>query len=170
MKLVANPMRRRSVFILFFTAMLVAVVGPVRPAWARTTVNDVAQYLTCQCGCGLTVANCDNPHCEFAVPVKHQIAKMLAKGMNKDQILASFVHKYGIKILAEPPAHGFNLLAWVMPFLAILIGGGFIALVLGRWRRSSPSLPDGSGGGGEQTPAIDPKLREQLRQEVREQL
>lgn len=170
MKLNANSMTRKLVFVLFAAATLAVIAGPVRYAWARTTVNEVGQYLTCQCGCGLTIANCDNPHCEFAVPVKHQIAKMLAKGMTKDQIIAFFVHKYGLKILAEPPARGFDLLAWVMPFVAILLGGGFIFLVLTRWRRSSPSLPDGPDAAAERVPEIDSKLREQLRKEVREQL
>ena len=38
-------------------------------------------------------------------------------------------------ILAAPPKTGFNLLAWLVPPLALLIGGGALALVLRAMRR-----------------------------------
>jgi cytochrome c-type biogenesis protein CcmH/NrfF len=62
------------------------------------------------------------------------------------------------------------LLAWVMPFAAVLIGGGFVVLMLGRWRRATPSLPPGPEAVAQRIPLIDPKLREQLDDQVREQL
>lgn len=106
-------------------------------ALGRTSVDAVAEGLTCQCGCGLTVANCNHPQCEFSVPVRAQIEAMLAKGMTGREVLASFRTKYGEKILSAPTTEGFNLLAWIMPFTAIVVGGGFMLVVFGRWRAGS---------------------------------
>ena len=118
---------------LLALASLMLVQGS---AWAaaRSTVQAVAEGLTCQCGCGLTVANCNHPNCEFSVPVREQIGTMLDKGMSGTQILASFRTKYGEKVLSEPVAEGFNLLAWIVPFAAILAGATLIVLALRRWR------------------------------------
>lgn len=92
---------------------------------------------------------------------------MIDKGMERPAIVAVYRAKYGEKILSAPTTEGFNLLAWVMPFLALLVGGGFIVMVLGRWRQASPlpSRSDAKAEGG-----IDPRLREKLAAEVKEQL
>ena len=36
-------------------------------------------------------------------------------------------------MLASPPKRGFNLVAWLLPFAAILGGGGVIYVVLKKW-------------------------------------
>ena len=40
----------------------------------------------------------------------------IAAGMTDEQILSAFVAKYGATVLAAPPAHGFDLVAWIAPF------------------------------------------------------
>jgi len=140
------------------------------PVFAATTVDDVAQGLTCQCGCGLTVANCNMPTCGFSVPLRGEISSMIDKGIDRPAIISFYRKKYGEKILSAPTAEGFNLLAWVMPFFALIVGGGFIVLMLGRWRHETPSLPAGSEAVAERVPVIDPKLREELEAEVKGQL
>jgi cytochrome c-type biogenesis protein CcmH len=142
----------------------------VAPSFASTTVDDVSQGLTCQCGCGLTVANCNHPECNFSVPLRREIAQMIDKGMDRPAIIAFYRVKFGEKILSAPTTEGFNLLAWVMPFLALAIGGGFIVAMLGRWRRDSPALLSGADAVAQRVPVIDPKLREKLDAEVKEQL
>ncbi|HXR36385.1 MAG TPA: cytochrome c-type biogenesis protein CcmH, partial [Candidatus Binataceae bacterium] len=88
----------------------------------QTTVQVVGEGLTCQCGCGLTVANCNHPSCGFAVPTRDEIAGMINKGMTRVQILQSFMNRYGEKVLSAPTAEGFNLLAWVIPYVAVGAG------------------------------------------------
>ena len=43
------------------------------------------------------------------------------------------VKSYGEKLLAAPTKSGFNLTAWVTPFVAILGGGVMISLAVGEW-------------------------------------
>ncbi len=127
---------------LIIVACAVALALPIVLAAAPTvSVQEVSEGLTCQCGCGLTVANCNHPNCEFSVPVREQIGKMLGRGMSGTQVIAYFRGKYGEKILSAPTTQGFNLLAWIMPFAAIAAGGALVAFTVGRWRSKAPA-PD----------------------------
>jgi cytochrome c-type biogenesis protein CcmH/NrfF len=153
-----------------FAACVTLALFIATPAFAKATVDDVSQGLTCQCGCGLTVANCNHPECSFSVPLRGEISRMLDQGMDRTAIIAIYRTKFGEKILSAPTTEGFNLLAWVMPFFALVVGGGFIVLMLGRWRRETPSLPYGSEAIADRIPAIDPGLREKLDAEVKRQL
>ena len=155
----------------FAIVLLFAAVGAAAPsakaAVAKDSVQSVSEALTCQCGCGLTVANCNHPQCEFSVPLRDQIERMLGKGMGRTHIIALFRDKYGEKILSAPTTEGFNLLAWVMPFAALLAGCGLVLAVVGRWRRSAPggAAPAESEDARD---AFEPELRRRLEREVKE--
>jgi cytochrome c-type biogenesis protein CcmH/NrfF len=169
-------MRRRiakSMFTTVAAAALFVFLSPelkyVSPETfaAETTSNaEVSQSLTCQCGCGLTVANCNMPTCSFSVPTRIDIDRMIGNGMGRAQIIAYYRHKYGEKVLSAPTTEGFNLLAWTMPFIALVVGGGLIVLAFGRWRTTPPLLPAGSTPAP--APSFDPELRRRLEKELEE--
>ncbi len=146
--------------VILFTAV-VTFASPSKPS-----LQEVSEGLTCQCGCGLTVANCNHPQCEFSVPVRAQIEKMIAQGMSGAQIIQVFRVKYGEKILSAPTREGFNLLAWIMPFAAVFAGCFIIVGAISRWRANPVVEAEDTGDG----PALhDPELRSRLEQEIREQ-
>lgn len=135
-----------------------------------TTVQAVGEGLTCQCGCGLTVANCNHPSCGFAVPTRLEIAGMISKGMTRPQILQSFMNKYGEKVLSAPTAQGFNLLAWVIPYVAVGAGVFLILVAVARWRKPQPdSAPDKPAVAlaGDQ---FEAGLRQRLERDLRREL
>jgi cytochrome c-type biogenesis protein CcmH len=158
--------------------LVVTLMVPTRAARAAAPGGqEIAEALTCQCGCGLTVANCNHPNCSFSVPMREHIDTMLSHGMGRTEIIAYFRKQYGEKILSAPTTQGFNLLAWTMPFVALIVGGGLVVLMMGRWRGGpssspqspqSPQSPDdpNSGNSGKS----DPALRERLERELRERL
>ena len=122
---------------------------PMRVARAAAASRqEIAEGLTCQCGCGLTVANCNHPNCSFSVPMREHIDTMLAHGMGRAEIIAYFRKQYGEKILSAPTTQGFNLLAWTMPFVALIVGGGLVVLMMGRWRGGPPSAPQSPNDSG----------------------
>lgn len=156
-------------------ALTVVLIVPARPARAAAaTGQEIAEALTCQCGCGLTVANCNHPNCSFSVPMRERIDTMLARGMGRAEIIAFFRKQYGEKILSAPTTQGFNLLAWTMPFVALLLGGGLVVLMMGRWRgapRSAPPPPQSPDDpGSDKSAKFDPALRERLERELRERI
>lgn len=107
------------------------------------TTQEVEEALTCQCGCGLTVHSCNHLQCGFAVPAKQEIAKQVSEGKGREQIVATFLARYGEKVLSAPTTTGFNLAAWITPFLAVLVGGALIGVASLRWskRRRQSELP-----------------------------
>jgi cytochrome c-type biogenesis protein CcmH len=133
---------------------------------ADTSLQAVSEALTCQCGCGLTVANCNHPQCEFAVPMRTEIEAMISRGISRAAIIAHFRGKYGEKILSAPTTEGFNLLAWIMPFAALGVGGGLIFLAVGRWRSNLPG-PTPSVLTGDS--AFDSELKRRLERDLKEQ-
>jgi cytochrome c-type biogenesis protein CcmH len=169
----------RALAALALTAVLIVpLMVPMRVARAAATNRqEIAEGLTCQCGCGLTVANCNHPNCSFSVPMREHIDTMLAHGMGRAQIIAYFRKQYGEKILSAPTTQGFNLLAWTMPFAALLVGGGLVVLMMGRWRGGPPSTPqtsqspdDSNSGNSGKSAKSNSALRERLERELRERL
>ncbi len=147
-------------------AILLALTAITFASSGKTSPQEVSEGLTCQCGCGLTVANCNHPQCEFSVPARLQIETMIARGMGEAQIIGFFRAKYGEKILSAPTSEGFNLLAWIIPFAAVFVGCFIIVGAISRWR----ALQVMEAGLSASAPAPDdPELKRRLEQELREQ-
>ena len=93
------------------TALVLALSLPLAlPAGAQSVLGqrEIEEGLTCQCGCGLTVATCNHLECSFAVPVRKEIAESLAKGQTGEQIIERFKVEYGEKVLSSPVPEGLN--------------------------------------------------------------
>ena len=58
----------------------------------------------------------------IAIEMREEIKKMIIKGMTDEEIKTHYVEKYGLNILATPPAIGFNLLMWIIPIIFGLFG------------------------------------------------
>ena len=153
--------------IMFLVVALFAFFSPELIDVSRETLaaenptnSQVSEGLTCQCGCGLTVANCNMPTCGFSVPMRREIDRMIGEGKTRAQIIAFYRRQYGEKVLSAPTTEGFNILAWTMPF---------IALAVGRWHSNQPSTPTPSDSKpGAQAASFDPELRRKLEKELEE--
>lgn len=119
---------------ILLLALLIAFPAPSAVA-APSTTQEVEEALTCQCSCGLTVHSCNHLQCSFAVPRKQEIATAIAEGKGKEEILTAYMTQYGEKVLSAPTATGFNLAAWITPFLALILGGVVVSLISLRWSR-----------------------------------
>jgi cytochrome c-type biogenesis protein CcmH/NrfF len=83
----------------------------------------------------------------------------IARGDSNDLILQSFVQEYGLKVLAEPPAKGFNWFAWVMPVVVPLAAIGLLWETVRRWRQRSALAVAGGA------PPFSPELLARARHE-----
>ncbi len=134
---------RKSVGKLSLNAVLIGLLvsGVSFPGRTAPTVQSVAQELMCQCGCSMVLASCN---CGLADEMRGAIAEKLNSGMSAPKILAFFVEKYGKKVLSAPTKKGFDLTAWVTPFVAVLLALLLIALIIKSWvgrTRASQSSP-----------------------------
>jgi len=68
---------------------------------------------------------------------------MVAEGKSRDEILDYYVAKYGERVLATPRARGVNLLAYIVPWSALILGGCGLFILLRKQRVSAPiTAPD----------------------------
>jgi hypothetical protein len=94
--------------------------------------------LMCTCGgCKAPMNNCPmGPGCHGLQEQNKKLDEYLAKGMNREQILAAFIAEHGGQdILAAPLDEGFNRLAWALPYGVGLTGAAAVGLVALRWSR-----------------------------------
>ena len=123
----------------------------------------------CYCGCSdLTVRVCT---CGTADTIRQEIARRLANGETPDQVVAAFVAEHGEQIRSAPTKSGFDLVAWVTPFLALLLAASALVLVVRRWGAArTPAVAAGAppGEDGRAATDRDRKALERVRRELRE--
>ena len=120
-------MRRKPILLL--AALLLFWAAPA----IALTVRDVAGEFICSCGCNKLLPDCDM---QCGEQLREVIAAKIREGWAKPRIAAFLVQAYGEKLLAAPTKQGFNLTAWVTPFLALGMGALAVSLVIRRWRLS----------------------------------
>ena len=119
--------------VLSVVFILVALLAAPVSAAGSVSVGSIGEKLVCQCGCNQTVTACPDSPCPSADPIKAVIGQKLARGESEAQIIQYFVAQYGEQVLVTPPKSGFNLVAWILPFVVLVVGGGIIYLALKRW-------------------------------------
>lgn len=75
----------------------------------------------------------NNHHSEIAGTMRRDIKHMLEEGKTDREILDHFIAQYGKRILSQPPAEGFNLTAYVLPVIFLMLGGWVTWFILKRW-------------------------------------
>ncbi len=86
---------------------------------------------------------------------------MVISGRTEEEVYAIFEASYGMRVLAVPRAEGFNLLAWVMPFVGLLAGAVFIFMVIKRLK------PDDSNQKAEDVlPEVSERYRKLIDREL----
>lgn len=104
----------------------------------------------------------DQSSAPIADRIRQFITARIAAGDTKSEIKRKLVLQFGPSVLAEPSKHGFNLLAWVLPFVAVGLGAAVLAWLVWRWsRRREAETPAVVGGA-----PLDPELERRLDDEL----
>ena len=81
-------------------------------------------------------------------------------GDTKSEIKRRLVSEFGEVVLAVPPAHGFNLLVWLLPLLGLAGSGAVIAVLVRRWSRQAREPPSATDY------VLDPRFARRLEEEL----
>ena len=116
---------------------------------------------------GLVCTTCHEPLDESSSPLAQQmkafIRAKLKAGWSEKQIDDHFVAELGPQVLSTPPTHGFDLLAWLLPFATIVFGAAAVGVGARAWLRNK----DGDGEEPEDTgPPLAPALERRVDQEL----
>jgi cytochrome c-type biogenesis protein CcmH len=104
-------------------------------------------------------------HSPAADQIRRVILSRIKAGDTKSEIKSLLVDQYGESILAAPPKHGFDLLAWLLPLVGILGGAAALAVLAWRWSRGrepTVTLPPGALNGRPLDADLERRLDEEL--------
>jgi cytochrome c-type biogenesis protein CcmH len=154
-------MKTRMIFLLLILLILLSF-----PAIAYADpVGEVMQGLSCRCGCSMVLDTCRSAmeECGIASMMESTTRRLLDQGRTPDDIRAYFIRQYGEVVLAAPTKKGFNIIAWTLPFIAIIVAGILIYLAIRYWVKrpelvEEPSIP----------PENEDKYEERLSKELEE--
>lgn len=114
--------------------VLVAAVPGANAAEPKTTVAEVENAIMSPVCPGKLLVAC--PSAEGA-QLRELVRRKVEAGETKEQIVQYFVEVYGPSVLPVPPAEGFFLTAWLLPFLALLSGIGVVFVFVRAWSSSA---------------------------------
>jgi cytochrome c-type biogenesis protein CcmH len=144
------------------TTFLVVLIFSLAALWAQGPKDISKDYkeacdrLMCQCGCNEQLSVCAMQNCSSATPMRAEIRERLMKGDNVEAIVDSFVARYGKKVLSAPTMQGFDLTAWIMPFLILCLGTGVVGWIVVRMVRPLPAEEPASV-------PVDPRVDRELK-------
>ncbi len=122
----------------------------------KTTLGDVEDEVMCPvCGTPLELAS-EAPQAERE---RALITRLVDDCQSKEQVKARLVAEFGDEVLALPDDEGFDLAAYLVPGLGLLIGGGALAAAALGWRRTRR-------GRGDEVAAPDAAAAERLQSDL----
>jgi cytochrome c-type biogenesis protein CcmH len=112
------------------------------PVMDQTKRDALEHHLHCQCGCNLDVYTCRTTDfsCQVSPAMHRDVMALVAGGYSAPEIIAAFTSVYGDRVLMAPPTSGFDIAAWITPFVALSAGIGLVLVVLRRLRAPVPAL------------------------------
>jgi len=140
--------------------------GP--PVMNQAKRDELEHHIHCQCGCNLDVYTCRTTDfsCQVSPAMHKDVMALVAGGYSAPEIIAAFTAVYGDRVLMAPPSTGFDLAAWITPFVALFAGIGLVFVVLRRLR--APALaPATSPVAADATPSEQARLDALVRNDDR---
>jgi len=144
--------------------LLLGVVILIGAGDNSARVEKLGHKMICMCGCNQVLLECNHYGCPYLTPEHQELVAAVNRGDSDGSILQAFIDKYGTTVLAAPTGRGFDLVAWIMPYLVLIVGVGGIALIVRAWHKrfAGNTVPATSG----MSPADISRLREQARKET----
>jgi cytochrome c-type biogenesis protein CcmH len=152
-------MRRAAVVLVLLALALpaTAVASDKHP-----TLRELEGDLMCPtCETSLELSNAP-----AANQIRRFVRARIAAGDTKSEIEDKLVAEFGRGVLASPPKEGFDLLAWVLPLLALGLGAAVIGVLVVRWSRSRDPAPDAGSPDANGRVQLDPVLEQRLDDEL----
>jgi cytochrome c-type biogenesis protein CcmH len=132
---------RRNAQLLLLTLALFTLLGAGDES---TRVNDLGHRMMCVCGCNQILLECNHVGCAYSERMRAELVAAVERGDNDDLTLQGFVQKYGTTVMAAPTKTGFNRVAWIMPYLVLVLGLVTVTAIVRVWKSRPLVLPVGA--------------------------
>jgi cytochrome c-type biogenesis protein CcmH len=124
--------------IVVLAALALMLAAPAAASEQHPSLAELEGQLMCPICQGETLAQSNSP---AAQRIKVEIQRRIAAGDTRSQIKRRLVSEWGTRILAAPPRHGFDLLAWLLPIVGVLGGAAVLGVLAWRWTREREPEP-----------------------------
>ncbi|MGD0456654.1 MAG: cytochrome c-type biogenesis protein CcmH [Terriglobia bacterium] len=152
------PSKWALIILVFslFAASMTSADGSRKP-----TLESIGDQVMCLCGCVATLNHCPHRDCATVAEIRPIIEKEIAEGKDETTILQDLAIRYGVQVLAAPPARGFSLTAWILPGVGLVVGLSLVVVIARRWRKAAPVAA------GVPPKPLDPKLLAAVEEEMK---
>jgi cytochrome c-type biogenesis protein CcmH len=118
-------------------ALLLGAEGDVR-------FRTLGHRLMCKCGCNQILLECNHVGCTMSDTMRNELIAGLERGDSDSLVMQAFVQKYGPTVEAAPAAEGFGKVAWITPYVVLILGIVMVWALVRAWRdRPAPAFADG---------------------------
>ena len=136
-------MYKRSLQFILVVVVSLTLLGAGTPS---TRFDQVGHKLMCTCGCAEILLECNHVGCPNSSVEIAELRTQIVAGASDKAIYKVFAEKYGPIVLAAPLRGGFDTVAWIVPFVVLIVGILAIVLLLRMWQRRyarlAPALPE----------------------------
>jgi cytochrome c-type biogenesis protein CcmH/NrfF len=105
--------------------------------------SQLGHKLMCVCGCHQVLLECNHVGCPLSDGMRGELVAAMSRPDSDDLVLQAFVQKYGPTVLLAPTTTGFNRVAWIMPYLALVLGLTTVILIIRAWKSRPLVMPAG---------------------------
>ena len=128
---------KRVLQVTLIAAMAICFLG----ADTDARFTKLGHQLMCMCGCNQILLECTHVGCSYSERMRNELTSGLERGDSDSLVLQSFVQKYGNTVLAAPTSTGFNVVAWITPFLVFGLATAMAVWLVKMWRSRPVAQP-----------------------------
>jgi len=92
----------------------------------------------CVCGCNYVLLECNHVGCPNSDRMREELAAAVKNNGDDNSVFQIFIQKYGTAVMLAPPKSGFGRVAWITPYIALILGVGMVVLIVGIWNKRGP--------------------------------
>lgn len=122
--------RLRLIAALFIAVLLLLGAGD-----DSARIDRLGHQLMCVCGCNQVLLECNHVGCSYSTRMRDELTASVTRGDSDNGVLQWFIQAYGTTVLTVPTNRGFNKVAWIMPYLALVIGIAFVVFIVLAWKK-----------------------------------
>ena len=150
-------MKRRLVELLLLSCAVALLMGADT---SDARFQRLGDKIMCSCGCAQMLLKCNHIGCQNSARMIGELhaltgtsggvsiggdssrAASLKPIADDEKVLQWFRENWGVTAVVEPGTHGFELMAWIAPVAALVLGFFLVILFVQMWRsRHAESAP-----------------------------
>jgi cytochrome c-type biogenesis protein CcmH len=139
-----NPKPTRHTKLAHTLLLISAIFALLGAGDPPSRFNEIGHQMMCICGCKQILLECNHVGCPDSDGMRNELMAAVTRGDSDSLVEQSFVQKYGPTVLAAPTNKGFDRAAYIMPFVALILGFGLVVVIVRSWKnRPEPAIAGG---------------------------